>query len=82
MRIVFTRNGWDDYVSWADDKTLRRINRLIAECSRDPAVGIGKPEPLTQQLADYWSRRVTSEHRLVYRVRGDDLIIIQVRYHY
>lgn len=82
-RIVFTKRGWEDYICWADDrKTLRRINRLIEEADRDPATGIGKPEPLTQNLAGYWSRRITDEHRLVYQMRKDDLIIIQARYHY
>ncbi|KPM55333.1 hypothetical protein CcI49_32550 [Frankia sp. CcI49] len=83
MRVVFTSQAWDDYTSWADDrKMLRRINRLIEESARDPAIGIGKPEPLTQNLSGFWSRRITDEHRLVYQVRGDDLIIIQVRYRY
>ncbi|KLL11217.1 Txe/YoeB family addiction module toxin [Protofrankia coriariae] len=83
MRIVFTARAWADYASWADDrKMLRRINRLIEESARDPAVGIGKPEPLAQNLSGYWSRRITEEHRLVYQVRGDDLVIVQVRYHY
>lgn len=83
MRITFTSRGWEDYLSWQDDrKMLRRINRLIQEAAGDPAGGIGKPEPLTQNLAGYWSRRVTDEHRLVYQVRGDDLVIVQVRYHY
>lgn len=83
MRIVFTPRGWDDYCSWVDErKLLHRINRLIDEAARDPAAGIGKPEALTQNLRGYWSRRVTDEHRLVYTVRGDDLVIVQVRYHY
>jgi toxin YoeB len=83
MRVVFTSRGWADYVSWVDDrKTLRRINRLIEEAARDPAIGIGKPEPLSQNLSGYWSRRITDEHRLVYQPRSDDLIIIQARYHY
>ena len=80
---VFSPHGWEDYTSWADDRrTLKRINRLIEEASRDPAVGIGKPEPLSQNLSGYWSRRITDEHRLVYQVRGEDLYIIQARYHY
>jgi toxin YoeB len=83
VRVVFTPKAWEDYTSWADDrKTLRRINRLIEEAARDPAVGIGKPELLSQNLSGYWSRRITDEHRLVYQVRGDDLVIIQLRYHY
>ncbi|MBN1170587.1 MAG: Txe/YoeB family addiction module toxin [Micromonosporaceae bacterium] len=83
MKIVFSPQGWEDYTSWADDRrTLRRINRLIDEAAQDPAVGIGKPEPLSQSLSGYWSRRITDEHRLVYQVRGDDLYIIQAHYHY
>jgi toxin YoeB len=83
MRIIFTSRAWDDYTSWADDrKMLRRINRLIEEAARDPATGIGKPEALSQNLSGYWSRRITDEHRLVYQVRENDLVIIQVRYHY
>ena len=83
MRIIFTPTGWQDYTSWTDDrKMLRRINRLIDEAAGDPGVGIGKPEPLAQNLAGYWSRRITDEHRLVYQVRGDDLVVIQARYRY
>lgn len=83
MRIAFTDTGWDDYTSWTDDrKMLRRINRLIDEATRDPAVGIGKPEPLSHNLRGYWSRRITDEHRLVYTVRDNDLVIVQARYHY
>lgn len=83
MRIVFTKLAWEQYESWSDDrKTLRRINRLITEAARDPAVGAGKPEALSHNLAGHWSRRITDEHRLVYRIQGEDLVIIQVRYHY
>jgi toxin YoeB len=81
--ILFTKTAWDDYTSWADDrKTLRRINRLIEEASRDPSTGIGKPERLSGDLAGYWSRRIDQEHRLVYTIRGEDLVIVQARYHY
>jgi toxin YoeB len=83
MRVTFTDDGWADYVSWSENrKLLGRITRLIEESLRDPATGIGKPEPLGQNLSGYWSRRITDEHRLVYTVDGDDLIIIQARYHY
>jgi toxin YoeB len=61
---------------------LRRINRMIGETLRDPGQGIGKPERLTENLSGYWSRRITDEHRLVYTVRGENLIIVQARYHY
>ena len=83
MRITFSSHGWDDYTSWADDrKTLRRINRLIEEAARDPGVGTGKPERLSGDLSGFWSRRIDQEHRLVYTVDGEDLVIVQVRYHY
>lgn len=84
MRLVFTPNGWDDYTLWlqADRNTLKRINRLIADALRDPMSGIGKPEPLKHVLSGTWSRRITDEHRLVYLVDGDDLVILQARFHY
>ncbi len=84
MRLVFTPNGWSDYTYWlaADRQTLKRINRLIDDALRDPVSGIGKPEPLRHMLSGAWSRRITQEHRLVYLVDGDDLIILQARFHY
>lgn len=84
MRIVFSPQGWEDYTHWQRvDRTLvKRINRLIDDAARDPFDGIGKPEPLKYGLANAWSRRITEEHRLVYVVRDDDLIILQARYHY
>jgi toxin YoeB len=84
MRLVFTPNGWSDYTYWlaADRQTLKRINRLIDDALRDPVSGIGKPEPLRHMLSGAWSRRITEEHRLVYLVDGDDLIILQARFHY
>jgi toxin YoeB len=83
VKIAFTPNGWDDYVSWsAERKILNRINRLITEASRDPGAGTGKPERLSGNLAGYWSRRIDQEHRLVYTVQDDTLVIVQARYHY
>jgi toxin YoeB len=84
MRLVFTSKGWEDYVFWStnDRQTLKRINRLIEDAMRDPFGGIGKPEPLKHHLAGGWSRRIDEEHRLVYQVDNEDLIIHQVRYHY
>ena len=83
MRIAFTAHGWDDYVSWADDrKTLKRINRLIREAARDPGSGTGKPERLSGDLSGFWSRRIDQEHRLIYTVETDLLVITQARYHY
>ncbi len=84
MRLVFTPHGWEDYVHWqtADRAILKRINRLIEDISRDPFAGIGKPEPLKHALAGAWSRRIDEEHRLVYLVDADDIVILQARYHY
>jgi len=86
--IVFRRDAWRDYLAWhaEDEKVLERINALIEECLRDPFRGIGKPEPLRQNLSGWWSRRISGEHRLVYRVRGSGegqaLEILSCRYHY
>lgn len=84
MRIVFTPHGWSDYTYWlkADRALLVRINRLLDEVARDPYLGIGKPEPLRHALAGAWSRRIDDEHRLVYLVDGDDIVVLQARYHY
>lgn len=83
MKISFTRDGWEDYTSWATERTiLGRINRMIEEAAREPGAGIGKPERLSQNLSGYWSRRITEEHRLVYRLKDDELIVVQARYHY
>jgi toxin YoeB len=84
VRLVFTPNGGDDYKHWldADKQTLKRINRLIDDALRDPTDGLGKPEPLKHMLAGAWSRRITEEHRLVYLVDNDDLVILQAGFHY
>lgn len=88
MKTVFSDRGWEDYLHWqaADTKTLKRVNDLIKECKRDPFKGIGKPEPLKGDLKGWWSRRITEEDRLVYRVTGagqaQALEIAQCRYHY
>ncbi len=83
-RIVWTLSAWDDYLYWQgqDRKTLKRINLLIQDSVRDPFSGIGKPEPLKENLSGFWSRRIDDTHRLVYVVEGDDLAIIACRYHY
>ena len=88
MNIAFWPTAWEDYRYWQtnDRKTLKRINTLIEECRRHPFKGTGKPEPLRGQLKGWWSRRITQEHRLVYRVRGEGdaqlLEVAQCRYHY
>jgi toxin YoeB len=84
VRFVFTPNGWDDYVFWqsSDRTAVRRINRLLDDIARNPFDGIGKPEPLRHALAGAWSRRIDEEHRLVYVIQGDDVVVLQARYHY
>jgi toxin YoeB len=88
MLTAFTDYGWVDYVYWQenDPDTLEKINDLIKEIKRDPFKGKGKPEPLRGNLKGYWSRRITGEHRLVYRVEGkgeeQTLRIVQARFHY
>ncbi|MDO5671480.1 MAG: Txe/YoeB family addiction module toxin [Actinomycetaceae bacterium] len=84
MRLVFTPKAWADYTYWlaADRNMLKRINRLIDDALRDPVSGIGKPEPLRHLLTGAWSRRIDTEHRLVYLVEGQNLIILQARFHY
>lgn len=84
MNITFSKHAWDDYVSWQneDKKTLRKINSLIKEIQRTPFQGAGKPEALKFDLSGYWSRRIDHEHRLVYQVHQNELIIISCRYHY
>lgn len=84
MRLVFSEHAWEDYLYWqrTDRRTLRRINMLIREIQRSPFEGIGKPEPLRHGLSGFWSRRITDEHRMVYRVETDSLVIVQLRYHY
>lgn len=84
MRVVFTDSAWNDYLWFQEHerKLIKRINQLIKETSRSPFEGIGKPEPLKGELTGSWSRRITQEHRLVYSVKGTDLVIIACRFHY
>ncbi|WP_374477850.1 Txe/YoeB family addiction module toxin [Zoogloea sp.] len=84
MKLVFADAAWEDYLYWQqqDRKTVERINKLIRETQREPFSGIGKPEPLKHALAGFWSRRISDEHRMVYRIQGDELQIAQLRYHY
>ncbi len=84
MNLIFSAQAWEDYLHWqsADRKMLERINTLIREIRRMPFQGVGKPEPLRHAFAGYWSRRLNDEHRIVYRVVGDALLIAQLRYHY
>jgi toxin YoeB len=84
MKLIFSENAWDDYLYWqrTDKKVLKRINQLISDIRRSPFEGIGKPESLKHALSGYWSRRIDSEHRIVYRTDDDALFIAQLRYHY
>jgi toxin YoeB len=84
MRLIFSEQAWEDYLfrQRTDPKLTRRIHELIQDATRHPLEGLGKPEPLRHALAGYWSRRITEEHRLVYKAVGNDLLIAQLRYHY
>lgn len=82
--IIWHFNAWEDYLFWQknDKKVLQKVNELIKEISRQPFSGSGKPEPLKHALKGYWSRRITREHRLVYKVTDLSIYIAQCRYHY
>lgn len=84
MIISWAENAWNDYLYWqqTDKKVLKRINILIKDISRSPFEGLGDPEPLKHNWSGYWSRRVDREHRLVYKVVDQNIIIAQCRYHY
>ncbi|MBQ6654635.1 MAG: Txe/YoeB family addiction module toxin [Erysipelotrichaceae bacterium] len=84
MNKLFTEKGWSDYSYWQseDRKTLKRINRLIENIERNGNKGVGKPEPLTGRLSGFWSRRINDRDRLIYRIDGDDILILSCRYHY
>lgn len=84
MNIVFKSGAWQQYLYWQshDKQVLKKINVLLKECLRHPFEGSGKPEALKNDLSGFWSRRINREHRLVYKVDGETLIIIHCRYHY
>jgi toxin YoeB len=84
MKIIFIDTAWEDYLYWqgTDKSMLKKINALIKEVERMPFEGSGKPEPLKHNLAGWWSRRINLEHRLVYKVENDSIVILQCRYHY
>lgn len=84
MRIVFTKYSWEDYVSWQREykKLLKRINLLIISIQRTPFEGIGNPEPLKYDLSGYWSRRIDREHRLVYQIDRNTILIYSCKFHY
>lgn len=84
MRLVWSQTAWEDYLWWQgqDRKILKRINALIQDIDRNGNQGMGKPEPLRHGFQGYWSRRITTEHRLVYKVSGEEIRIAAYRYHY
>lgn len=84
MNLLFTPEAWEDYQSWReqDPAVLSKIDALLKDCRRSPFSGIGKPEPLKNKLSGWWSRRITAEHRLIYRVEGNTLQIASCRGHY
>lgn len=84
MNVCFTPIAWEDYCSWQneDKKVIKKINSLIKEIQRTPFEGSGKPEPLKFDLAGFWSRRIDLEHRLVYQVESENVVIISCKYHY
>ncbi|MER3445006.1 MAG: Txe/YoeB family addiction module toxin [Meiothermus sp.] len=84
MRLIFSEEAWEDYLYWqkTDKALLRRINELIRDAQRNAFDGLGKPELLKPNLQGWWSRRINQEHRMVYKVEGNDLIIAMLRYHH
>ncbi len=84
MKLLFSENAWEDYLFWqkTDKKTLKRINKLIKDIQRNKYEGIGKPEALKHNLSGFWSRRITNEHRIVYKIENNSVLIAQLRYHY
>jgi len=84
VKIVFSEHAWEDYLYWqkTNRKMVERINALIKDILRSPFEGSGKPEVLKHALSGYWSRRINDEHRMVYKVQGDTLLIAQLRHHY
>lgn len=84
MKLIFSENAWEDYLYWqnTDKKILKHINKLIKDIQRNKYEGIGKPVPLKQNLSGYWSRRINVEHRLVYKIEKERIMIAQLRYQY
>jgi len=84
VKYVFVDESWEDYVYWqeTDKKIARRINELLKEISRNPFSGTGKPEPLKYKYKGFWSRRINEEHRLIYQVRENEVLIVKCRFHY
>ena len=84
MKYIFVDVSWEDYLYWqnTDKKILKRINKLLKDISRNPYSGLGKPEPLKYKYRGFWSRRITDEHRLIYKYREGEILIAKCRFHY
>jgi len=84
MKLIFVDESWEDYLYWqqTDRKVLSKINDLLQDISRNPYSGLGKPEPLKYKYQGYWSRRINDEHRLIYRVKDDEIHLAKCRFHY
>jgi len=84
MKLLFADNAWEDYTHWQDTdrKVVKKINVLLKDISRSPFAGLGKPEPLRHEWSGYWSRRIDDQHRLIYRVVGDHIELVSLRFHY
>jgi len=84
MKYIFVDESWEDYQYWqnTDKKILKRINKLLKDISRNPYSGLGKPEPLKYKYKGFWSRRITDEHRLIYKYREGEILIAKCRFHY
>ncbi|MDB9311859.1 Txe/YoeB family addiction module toxin [Spirulina sp. CS-785/01] len=84
MKLIFSEKAWEDYLYWQknDHKILKKINRLIKDTQRTPFEGMGKPEPLKHGLSGYWSRRINDEHRMVYKIEDEAILLAQFRFHY
>lgn len=84
MKYIFVDESWEDYLYWqaTDKKKVKKINELLKDISRTPFSGLGKPEPLKHKYSGLWSRRIDSEHRLIYQYREDEIYILKCRFHY
>ena len=84
MKLIFGEQSWSDYVYWqsTDKRTLKKVNALLQDIKRNPFDGLGKPEPLKHEMAGTWSRRINQEHRLVYEILEESILVVSCRYHY
>lgn len=84
MKFIFVDESWEDYLFWqkTNKKNLKRINELLKDIARNPFKGIGKPEPLKYKYKGFWARRIDKEHRLIYKVKNDEILIAKCRFHY